>query len=246
MYSPVKDGIDKSAKLVHYSEAKPSSYLSEFVDCFWELKTNSVLVEDFSLHALPDACINILFNQKDTEIAGITALQTKYEILNLGKSFHYVGIQLLPGVWQGDRNEISNKFVGTPYVGNLPLIEMSKKMARLNFFSKQKILSELVTQLVNENLIIPNPLTKEILLNLDSIHSVTDMAAIVNLSARQLQRTLKKTTGFSPHDLLKVLRLQKSFNRSYLVSYADQSHFIHAFKEATGYTPVKYIKKFDV
>jgi len=29
-------------------------------------------------------------------------------------------------------------------------------------------------------------------------------------------------------------------------SYADQSHFIHSFRKATGYTPGKYSRKFDV
>ena len=72
------------------------------------------------------------------------------------------------------------------------------------------------------------------------------MAEAAGVSARQLQRILKHTTGFSPHDLLKVLRLQQSLNGSDTWSYADQSHFIHSFRNATGYTPGKYAKKFDV
>jgi len=70
--------------------------------------------------------------------------------------------------------------------------------------------------------------------------------ALAGLSTRQLQRTLKQTTGFSPHDLLKVLRIQQSFKRHYLDLYADQSHYIHAFRTATGYTPARYLKKFGV
>ena len=77
-----------------------------------------MLQEDFQLHALPDACVNILFNQLDTEIAGVTALPTTYEILNLGKSFLYAGIQLLPGVWQGNPQEIFDRFAGLPKFAN--------------------------------------------------------------------------------------------------------------------------------
>jgi hypothetical protein len=33
--------------------------------------------------------VNILLNQVETNIAGVTALRTKAEVLNLGKSFHY-------------------------------------------------------------------------------------------------------------------------------------------------------------
>jgi AraC-like DNA-binding protein len=245
-YSPIRDGIDKTVRSVRYTEAKPPNHLSGLVHCFWELRTDSPLQNDFCLHALPDACVNILFNQVDTNIAGITALRTTYEVLNLGKTFHYVGIQFFPGVWQGNRDEIADRFVGTPYSGQLPLIETSNEMASLDFTAKQSVLSDLVQQLIDEELVVANAITQNILTNLDDIHSVADMAAMTGMSPRQLQRTLKRTTGFSPHDLLKVLRLQQSFKQHYLESYSDQSHFIHSFRKITGYTPTRYADKFDV
>jgi AraC-like DNA-binding protein len=94
--------------------------------------------------------------------------------------------------------------------------------------------------------VVSNPITQRILARLDDIRSVNDMATIACLSPRQLQRRLKQTTGLSPHELLKVLRLQQSFKRHYLDLYADQSHYIHSFRELTGYTPAKYINKFNV
>ena len=76
MYSPIKDGIDKAARTVQYVQAKPPADISTMVDCFWELKTYSPLAVDFELHALPDACVNILFNQLDTQIAWRVARQS--------------------------------------------------------------------------------------------------------------------------------------------------------------------------
>jgi AraC-like DNA-binding protein len=246
MYSPVQDGIEKTIRSVRYTEAKPPSHLSGLVHCFWELKTDRALPDDFCLHALPDACVNILFNQADTNIAGVTALRTTFEVLNLGRMFHYVGIQFFPGVWQGSREEIVDRFIGTPYLGHLPLIETSNELAKLDFTAKQSVLSDLVQRLIDENLVVTNAITQKILTNLDDVHTVADMAAMMGMSPRQLQRTLKRTTGFSPHDLLKVLRLQQSFRQHYLESYSDQSHFIHSFRKITGYTPVRYADKFDV
>jgi AraC-like DNA-binding protein len=246
MYSPVQDGIAKSVQSVRYTEARPPSDLSALVHCFWELKTESSLPEDFHLHALPDACVNILFNQVDTDIAGITALRTTYEVLNLGKSFHYVGIQFLPGVWQGNPKEIVDRFVGTPYLGNLPLIAVSQELVKLDFAAKQSVLVKLVQWSIDEQLAVANEIAQRILNNLDDIHTVIDMATFTKLSPRQLQRTLKRMTGFSPHDLLKVLRVQQSFKKHYLDLYADQSHFIHSFRKIAGYTPEKYAKKFGV
>jgi AraC-like DNA-binding protein len=246
MYDPIKDGMEKTTRSVRYAVEKPPAYLSGLVHCYWELKTETTLTDDFCLHAMPDACVNILFNQADTDIAGITALRTTYEVLNLGKSFHYAGIQLLPGVWQGDPQEIADQFVGSPYVGALPLVATSRELAQRDFSGMREIMSGLVQWLIDNKLVVNNPVTEKILANLDDIRTVADMAAMACLSPRQLQRTLKQTTSFSPHDLLKVLRLQQSFKQHYLDLYADQSHYIHSFRKVTGYTPEKYINRFDV
>jgi hypothetical protein len=121
MYRPIRDGIDKTAQSVRYTEVKPPGHLFGLVHGFWELKTERALTDDFCLHALPDACVNILFNQTDTQTAGVTELRTTFDVLNLGKTFHHVGIQFFPGVWQGNPEEIADCFVGTPYQGQLPL-----------------------------------------------------------------------------------------------------------------------------
>jgi AraC-like DNA-binding protein len=246
MYDPVQDGIEKSVQSVQYVEAKPSSNLIELVHCFWELKTVAPLAEDFTLHALPDACVDIMFNEIDTSIAGVTALRTTYEVLNLGRSFHYVGIQFLPGVWQGNRNEIADQYIGVSYTGNLPLIEVNDKMAGLDFVSKQSIMVELVQYLIDKKIVVANDITAKILAQVDDIHSITDMADIAGLSPRQLQRVLKQITGFSPHDFLKVLRLQQAIKQDYQLLYTDQPHFIRSFRAITGYTPAQYFSKFDV
>ena len=246
MYSPTQDGLSVRGSVVRYTELQPPSDLSLVVHCFWELRTLATLPEDFYYHALPDACVNLLFNLVDTEIAGVTALQTEALHLNLGRSFHYVGVQLYPGVWQGDRNEILDQYVGTPYQGALPLKETGRKLVGLDFAGMLHPLSELVRWCLAHGHLRANTVSTLILSNLDDIRSVSDMAALLGLSARQLQRTLKHLTGFTPHDLLKVLRFQQSFRKHYLDLYSDQAHFIHAFRHATGFTPKNYRKRFGV
>lgn len=246
MYDPVKDGVAKTVESVVYTEASPPPALGDLVHCFWELRTERELDEDFTLHAMPDACVNLLLDQRDTRIAGVTQLHTTHTTLDLGRSFHYVGIQLFPGVWRGDPDAAVDHFVGEPYEGDLPLVQAGEAAAQFDFEGKTAVFSELVETLIEADLITPNPVAAAILTRLDEITNVADMAEVAALSPRQLQRTLKATTGFTPHDLLKVLRLQQSFRQDYLLLFVDQSHFTHSFRKATGYTPGRFNKTFDV
>lgn len=238
--------MEKTSGTVIYQEAKPPRELCNLVHSYWQLKSDTSLETDFTLHAVPDACINILFNQKDTDIAGITGLKTTYAELNLGKDFDYVGIQLFPGVWQGDRQETEDRFVGSTYLGQLPLIDTNVQIAALEFADKLPFFTNLVSHLVDQSIIKHHQIVQKILANLDGIHRVSDMAEIAHHSPRQLQRILKQATGFSPHDFLKIMRLQQSLKEHNVDLYTDQSHFIRSFKKITGYTPAGYFKKYDV
>ena len=246
MYSPVVDGFSVRGSDVRYTESPPTDDLSEVVHCFWELRTLYTLPDEFHYHALPDACVNLLFDLVDPRIAGVTALHTKATTLNLGRCFHYAGVQFYPGAWQGDRTEIVDKYVGSPYEGTLPLAETAHRLVRLSFADMRSVLAEQVRWCITHGYARPNAITARILSNLDAIRSVADMADLLGLSTRQLQRTIQRLTGFAPHDLIKVLRVQQSFRMHYLDLYADQAHFNHAFRQAIGHTPGQYRKRFGV
>lgn len=74
MYDPIPDGVEKTARSVRYAVDKPPAHLSALVHCYWELKTEAPLAEDFCLHAMPDACVNILFNQADN-LFGLSSMK---------------------------------------------------------------------------------------------------------------------------------------------------------------------------
>lgn len=246
MYDPKGNGKERTVQSVQFIEAEPPHHLRGLVHRFLELKTDGALSEDYRFHALPDACTYVVFDQLDARIAGVTKLRASSEELNLGKSFHYINIRFLPGVWQYGSTPVGYGIVDSPYAGDLPLIDINHDLAKRDFAANQPVLSALVDRLVESGLVIANPVTEKIFRHLDDIYSVSDMAAASGMSARQLQRTLKRTTGFAPHDFLKVLRLQQSLKGEPSLSYADQSHFIHSFRKATGYTPGRYSRKFDV
>jgi len=156
------------------------------------------------------------------------------------------GIQFFPGGWQGSRDETKDSFVGSKYLGKLPLIGTNIKTAPLRFNDKLPIFTDLVLSLVEQKIVEQNKVVQKILSNLDHMHSVSEMAEIVHHSPRQLQRILKEATGFSPHDFLKVMRLQQSLKEHKVDLYAEQSDFIRSFKKITGYTPTEDSRKYNV
>ncbi|MGH1576654.1 helix-turn-helix domain-containing protein [Planktotalea sp.] len=246
MYDPKGNGKDKAVQSVQFTEVEPPSHLRGIVHRYLELKTESPLQEDYRFHALPDACSYVVFDQMNPNVTGVAKLRAESEEFNLGTSFHFINIRFLPGVWQSENEHIIYGMLDRPYVGTLPLIELNREITTRGFDASQPLLTQLVEQLIESKHVAANPVTEKIFQHLDDIHNVADMAECVGISARQLQRTLKRTTDFTPHDFLKVLRVQQSLNGKDTWSYADQSHFIHSFRRATGYTPGKYAKKFDV
>jgi AraC-like DNA-binding protein len=245
-YDPKGHGKAKSEATVWFREAAPPSHLSEVVHRFLELKTPEPLAADYRFHALPDACTYIIFNQLDPEIAGVAKLRTSSEEFNLGTWFHYVNIRFFPGVWQSTDEAITDGSVETRYAGILPLVDVNRTLQGRVFEAQQEILVGLVERLVEQKIVMANTVVQRIIRGLDEINSVKDMAEASRVSSRQLQRILKQSTGFAPHDFLKVIRLQKALNDKDTDSYADQSHFIRSFRSATGYTPGRYLKKYDV
>lgn len=247
MYDPKGNGKDRAVEAVQFVETEPPAHLRGIVHRFLELKTNGALAEDYRFHALPDACTYIVFDQRTPGVTGVTKIQASSEELNLGRAFHFTNIRFLPGVWQNAMHHVAYGQIETRYTGDLPLNAASKKLSQLpNFTERQPLLIALVEQLIAGGIVVANPVTETIFTHLEDITSVADMAEVCEISPRQLQRTLKRTTGFTPHDFFKVLRLQQSLLGEPSLSYADQSHFIHSFKKATGYTPAKYARKFDV
>ncbi|WBU59188.1 AraC family transcriptional regulator [Paracoccus albus] len=246
MYDPKGNGRDKAAETVRFAEAAPPPHLRHIVHRFLEIRTSTPLREDYRFHALPDACTYAVFDQINPKIAGITCLNATSEEFNLGREFHFVNIRFYPGVWHRSVEPTSYGQVKTAYQGQLSLTQTNKRLRTGDFKAKQDMLVGFVEALTRSGHVVENRIAERILHHIDEIHSVADMADLCALSSRQLQRVLKQTTGFRPHDFLKILRLQLSLRDEPSLSYADQSHFIHSFRNATGYTPGRYARKFDV
>ncbi len=86
---------------------------------------------------------------------------------------------------------------------------------------------------------------------------ISDIAAMVGLSNRQLERTFKERTGLSPKLFFRLMRFSmacrlkehypnKTWTEiAYQASYFDQMHFIRDFKAFTDTTPMSLLKELE-
>lgn len=105
------------------------------------------------------------------------------------------------------------------------------------------------TQRQDANLI---PILAEIAATAGSL-SVKELGVRHRLSERSLERKFRQSVGLSPRMYLRIVRFQETVKQlraghyaklsdvAYDQGYADQSHFIRAFKEFSGLSPKDYL-----
>jgi AraC-like DNA-binding protein len=86
------------------------------------------------------------------------------------------------------------------------------------------------------------------ILNTGGQMRIEDTSTRFGISSRQLERHFKTLTGLTPKTYSRICRFQQALNNyglayknlteiAYECGYFDQSHFIHDFKEFSGYEP---------
>ena len=249
MYAPIQTGLLSSASSrVSYIEVQPKKEHQEVSCCFWQLENSTILYEDFIYTVLPDGCVDMVFELKSSPAVRGALLMTPGTStveVNLGKAFSYVGIRFMPGSWTMDLPEIvgQNKQYGA--IGRLSLARYQQRMSGLDNSEIRKILTELLSKLIDNNVVSLNQDIRQLLKRQTEINTVEEMAGVLSLSTRQLRRRVKAATGFTPKDFLKILRFQSALKAHELSAFHDQSHYIKEFRMVTGLTPKQYRSLFS-
>jgi AraC-like DNA-binding protein len=88
-----------------------------------------------------------------------------------------------------------------------------------------------------------------------SLRSLSRLSGEIGYSQKHFIRLFRQHVGVSPKQYLRIMRFQKAvcaieedaviqWNRVALESgYFDQAHFIHDFKQFSGFTPSEYLKR---
>ena len=258
LYIPVQPTVKQSAEHVTYQEIVPVAELSNFIYCYWRLKTSEPLTDPFHYRVVADGCIDIFFELSNPAENFVMGFCKKYTEFPLENSFDYFGVRFFPSVFpqlfKVDASQLSNRFE-----------QLSAVIPDTASFISEHLSDELTFPQIKEtfdsyflNLIQNTAFSNDtrfynameiILKNYGVINIETDLDT--GLSSRQLRRLFEFYVGDSAKTFSKVVRFQnilrakpsgQSLKQNKLFSdtgYYDQAHFIKEFKTFYGVTPGK-------
>jgi signal transduction histidine kinase/AraC-like DNA-binding protein len=107
-----------------------------------------------------------------------------------------------------------------------------------NISSRDEVFIQSVKEILEENIS-------------DADFNVNKLAGHLNISTTQLYRRIKELTGYSPVELIRVIKLQKAYTLlskrdntvkevCYLTGFNNLSYFIKCFREHFGITPANF------
>jgi hypothetical protein len=262
MYMPVQPTVKHAAEQVTYQEFFPADALTDYIYCYWRLRTIEVLDSPFLYRVVADGCIDIFFELTNPAQNFVMGFCKKYTEFPLDTRFDYVGIRFFPGIFPQlfnvDASELSNRFeqleLVVPETAQFIADRFSDKLSveQIKNTFDNYFLNLVGDTVFNEDNRFYNAM-EIILKNYGVLNIETDLDT--GLSPRQLRRLFQFYVGDSAKTFSKVVRFQnilrakpsgQSLKQNKLFSdtgYYDQAHFIKEFKTFYGVTPGKLYER---
>jgi AraC-like DNA-binding protein len=257
-YSPIQPTVKKSQGNVTYAEFLPEIRLQSYIYCYWELKTDHILTEQFNYRVVADGCIDIFFELNNPQENFVMGFCKNYTEFPLDNSFHYIGIRFLPTmfpqIFKVDAAELSNRFENLRAVVPTTAAFIAKNFPPVNDIHQvRQILDTYFLKMLDTIKFNPDNRLYEaiaIILENDGVLNI-DKDLNTGISSRQLRRLFEFYIGATAKTFSKVVRFQNILRAKpstqslrnnklfYDVGYYDQAHFIKDFKNFYGVTPAK-------
>lgn len=219
---------------------------------------------------MADGCAEMVFHYKGvfdevingkTEKSFLTGLHgpsKSYRRFTIDKSFGIFGVYLypfaIPQLFSLPAKELSDQIPDLVTVFGAEGRELEEKMmlAKNNRY-RVTIMSAFLERKLLKNVKQRSALCTLIsnMIHSKGLASVDQLAKQSFLSVRQFERNFKIYSGFSPKLYSRIIRFQLAMQQyghaqktltdiAYDCGYYDQSHFIHDFKQFSGYHPKQY------
>ncbi|UXP31785.1 helix-turn-helix domain-containing protein [Reichenbachiella agarivorans] len=255
-YKPIQPTVSDSDNEISYQESKPNNKIENLVYCFWQLKAQKLLNNDYNYRVVSDGCIDIFFNCKQPMESFVMGFCRRFVQFPIGKEFDYIGIRFLPSAFSYlfgvDARSLSNQ--------SQELIKVLPNFSDwINSEIKPTDSFENIKKILNEK-IIGFSKRQDVHYDqrfLDSLSLIlkkngnlnTEKDLNTGLSPRQLRRIFNFYIGTTAKSFSNVVRFQYILNAKpskqslrenklyFDVGFFDQAHFVKSFKTYYGVTP---------
>jgi AraC-like DNA-binding protein len=249
-----------SNEKIFQREVTPALYLQPYIWCYWEIQSSQPLRDDFSCTIASDGCIDIIVDVNNPQENYLMGFFDKSSTHLLGRSFHYVGVRFLPGMFpylfNVKASEFSNAVVCMDSIHSktakflIETIQPGSSIGQLRhlfdtyFFKNLRHIDKKFDPRVYEALLI-------ILKNPVSLNIKNDINETIGVGPRHLRRLFDFYIGDNIKSFIKVVRFQNYLRAQhesharlaerlyYDCGYYDQAHFIKEVKTFCGDTPKK-------
>lgn len=253
-----------------YYTIAPPPMLAKYVRYYWVLEADVLPGTEYIHRTMADGSAEMVFHYKgmfdeldvdsqDSYAPAQLHAQTQhFRRFMVGESFGIFGVYLypfaIPAFFSMPSAALSNHMPGLDDVigGCGKILEEKMMLAKDNQQRVQLISAFLLEQLRKRS---PHFTTMHTavqgVIATKGMINVQQLASSYCLSPRQFERKFKELSGFSPKKYARIIRFQAALMEydhkhksltdiAYECGYYDQSHFIHDFREFSGYHPKQY------
>ena len=254
---------------MRYFELAPILPLADFVQCFWYLEKHYDFPHQEGEWIFPDGTTDFVLQRRGQFYAGSDALPAAFFVgprrhplllRNQGRAAA-VGVRFhAPGVFPLFRQPLeafTDKLVPLDVLIGSHAGDLAERVLSATPLAAFGILERFLLTRLPVNRAEPvrmHSLVRWLRQTLGAA-PISALADHANLSSRQLERSFRMTTGFSPKQLARIYRFDAVRDRlmlqpnadltalAHAARYHDQAHFIHDFRDLAGRTPKGFTRE---
>lgn len=249
---------------IRYDEIIPSENFHHLAFCFFEFAIEGNSFAPIPHAVFPDGCVSLLYRRNkrlDLNLLLLKGLSLEtFQTEVFAGDIHW-GIKFLPSasakILRCDPKDIPTQAIfDDKFLPHLTF-NLLNRLSKCNDFNESiKIFEEVLANLEIAKSEIDEKITQAVKLieAANGEPKISEIAGVLGLSTRQLERRFKKSSGITPKQFSRICRLRATAintlennmnwaNRAAEMGFTDQAHLIRELSALTGDSPKSFEKK---
>lgn len=258
---------------MQFRQIPPPAYLKDYIRYFWVMESHDTNVSAATFRTIADGSPGLIFQhpgqgvlfQNNKQLPGtiLYGQATRHAELRISGSFNTIGIFFYPHalktIFGLNANELTDSCLDLDLLSGAKDYHLSAQLTDLTSCEDRidTICSFLLAQLTRHDQYADKAMyhALERIREANGNISVKILREELQLSERSFERKFKQHVGVTPKLFARIAQFQASmqllrqrdYNKlsdiAFENDYADQSHFIRAFKEFAGTSPFQFRKQ---